>query len=304
MAPTPDIRPSSVLITCLIAAVLLSGCLSGGGDTDPGNETERATVTPDDGLTLSFRSYTDLYSEGEAIVLELDLENTGQARAEEIDVRLFGASFIAGEEPQFPGNQNLRGVDLSDDEPGEQTTVTWQIRNPVDLENGMTEAFPAGVRIRYTYGTTARAAFTIVPGNSFQGNDAPITTDTSAGPIDVDIDISSPKPVYSGGDSTATISVPIRFTNRGDGRVADIHGNPQPIHILRAEFPNSDRATLECPPTVSLFDGTRRIICTAEVPANVFEEQLSVRLELGYDYFERVDTTFRVRGLPGDQSAS
>lgn len=300
-----------VLIGFLVVAVALAGCLDifGGGSTeepvdDTENETvQRVSVTQNDGLTLRFQSFSQQYSEGEPIVLELTLENTGQRVAEQIEKELFGASFIAGAQPQFPGQTMLRGVDQGNNRDGESTVIQWQVPNPVDLELGTTETFPAGARVKYNYETTARGSFTIVSSREFEGSGSPITTQTTAGPLSVSIELDSPKPVFQGATGTTQLSVPVRVTNIGDGKVADINGEPQPIHVIRAEFPNTDRASLECPPTISLFDGTRRVICTATVPTDVFEQQIAIRLDLSYDYFETQKTSFSVEGAEGDLSS-
>lgn len=292
-----------VAVALLLVVVLSAGCVGGGDDTeDDMNQTERVSVTQNDGLTLTFQSLQPTYTEGEPVVLELGMENTGQKMANGIQKKLFGADFIAQVAPQFPGKPSLRPVDQAANKPGEKTTVTWQINNPVNLDAGFTETFPANVRVTYNYQTTATASFTAVSGKDYSGDGSVVTTRTTAGPIGVEVDMTSPTPVYPSGGSNTEVSVPLVLTNRGDGEVANLNGDPQPIHILDAEFPNTDRATLSCPPTVSLFDGTRRIICTAQLPTDVFEQQFMIRLDLGYDYFETQKTSFQVRGLEGDQS--
>lgn len=289
-------------VTFLILTVLIAGCV-GGEEEEPTNETEQVAVTQNDGLTLSLHSQRPTYAEGEPVVLELQMENTGQKMANGIETALFGADFIAQVPPQFPGKQGLRPVDTQANEEGEQTTVTWQINNPVNLDNGFTETFPANVRVNYNYQTTATASFTLVSGKDYSGSGTPVTTTTSAGPLDVVMDMESPRPIYPSGGDTTEISVPLEITNKGDGKVADMNGDPQPVNIMNAEFPNTDRASIDCPPTVSLFDKTRRTICTAHVPSDVFEQEFMVRFDLAYDYFETDRTTFDVRGLEGDQSA-
>jgi hypothetical protein len=294
-----------VVVGFLVIAVLIAGC-TGGGDEEPVddmNTTQQVAVTQQDGLTLTFQSVQQTYNEGEPVVLELGMENTGQKMANGIQTELYGADFIAQEPPQFAGKSSLRPVDTPSNQPGESTTVTWQISNPVNLDSGFSETFPANVRVKYNYQTTATASFTAVSGRDYSGSGSPITTRTTAGPLTVDVNMDSPTPIYPGDGSRTEISVPLVITNQGDGDVADINGEPRPVHILNAEFPNTDRASLDCPPTVNLYDNTRRIICTASMPSDVFEQEFMVQFDLGYDYFETQQTTFAVQGIEGDQSA-
>ncbi len=287
----------SVLVLVLVAAVLVAGCVESEEEPEPVDDEEQVTMTQHDGLSLAFRSYDEVYPEGDPVILELALENTGERRAENIEARLFGADFIAGKPPQFSGTSSLRGVDVDENRAGEDTTITWELENPVSLSAGNTETFPAGVRVRYNYETAAQASLTIVDEDQFDGNESQITPRVTAGPVSIAFDITSPQPVYSEeGQDTVEIPVPVRVTNDGDGEVADINGDPRPIQVVEASFPDSDSATLDCPPTVSLFDGTRRMMCTAHVPADVFERELRIQLRLTYDYFETQRTTFSVQG--------
>lgn len=289
-------RSRHVLVLCMMAAIVLAGC-TGGETDDPNNETDQVSVTQQEGLTMAFWSYEEAYLEGDPIMLELELENTAEGQAENIETALFGADFVAGEEPRITGSSSLDGVDLSDNEEGEDTTITWEIENPVTLPEGRTDTFRAGVRVGYEYETTTEARITLVSEDNLEGNETPVTPTTTAGPLDVAIDINSPQPVdASDGQDMAELFIPIQVTNSGSGEVADLWGDPQPIHVMEAEFPDSDDAVLDCPPTVSLFDGTRRMDCTATVPADVFERQLRMNLQFQYDYFDIQETSFSIQG--------
>lgn len=289
------------LVTILIVTLIFAGCTTSEQEQPDINGTQ-IQVTQDDGLTLDFGSIASTYREGEQIVLELNAKNTGQKPAQNIQTRLFGASFIAGTQPTFPGQTILDGVDRSKNQPGQQTTVTWQIPNPVDLDAGDSDDYTAGVRVLYGYQTTARGTFTLVPQQNFDGNQAPIATRTTAGPLGVDIQVSSPKPIPRTNQETVKEPIAIQIRNNGDGRVADIRGDPLEVQVLNAEFPNTDKATITCPPSVRLYDNTGVIRCTARLPTDVYRQQMTLKLDLGYYYFEEQDTTIRIEGMPGDQS--
>lgn len=293
-----------VLVALLVITVLVAGCVGGGSEEEPDtNQTERVSVTQNDGLTALFSSRKDTYREGEPIEFELVLENTGERMANGITTQLTGASFIAGVEPQFPGRPSLQPVDRSENKAGEDTRVRWQIANPVNLERGFVESYPAKAWINYNYQTRARGAFTAVSGKDFDGESSPITTQTSAGPLSVDIEMESPTPVYPSDNQQTEIPVSVKVVDRGDGAVENLNGDQQPIHVQTAEFPNTDKAALECPPTISLFDGEGRLSCTAYLPSDVIEEQFTMQIVFAYSYLETQELSFQIEGLEGDQSS-
>lgn len=304
----PRLTRRSALVLLLAAAVLFAGCTGPGGDEPQEPQTNDTTddepdirVTPTDGISVSFRSLSDTYLEGEGVSLQLDLTNTGQRDASSIQKRLFGASFIAGRQPYFSGKNRLSGVNKENQRPGEETTVVWRLDNPVNLDGGVKKVFPAGVRLAYTYRTDAEASFTIVPQHSYSGDSDPVNTQTTAGPLRVTTDVSTPKPVTTSDTGDTQASIPITVENVGDGAIADINGNAGRIQIERSAFQSSD-ATLECPESIQLSQGTRRFVCTATFPGDIFQRYLTLEMELEYPYFETVETSFQIEGLQGDQS--
>lgn len=298
-------RTRYVLAGMLVATILVAGCL--GSDDDPApvnNTTQQVSPTMDDGVTTSFSSVSSVYTEGEPIVLELDLENTGERRATNIRHRLYGASFVARQDPAFAGKDSLRGVHVGQNQEGESTQVRWQIDNPVDRESGVTtDPIPAGVRVKYNYRTKASATFTVVPEQRFDGESSPVQTERTAGPIDVAIDLETPKDIWQQDSGASEFHIPIEITNVGDGQVANLNQEYQDVQILDAGFAHAQNAEVDCQQSsVMLFEGTRRFTCNARVPSDVFQQQLTFELELAYSYFEQDETSFRVEGLDGDHS--
>ncbi len=296
MGSLSDISVRDRLMFILLVAVLLAGCV-GGGETEPVNDTETVSVTQTEGLSMDFYPYDRVFAEGNPVILELNLENTGEGRAENIETALFGAGFVAGQPPAYAGDTRLRGVNLDENRAGADTVVGWEIDNPVSLSQGVRETYTAGVRVSYDYQTTADASLTLVSEQNFDGDDAPVTTSTTAGPLGVEFDITSPEPVYSEEEEETTeISVPVRIQNLGSGEVADLDRQSRPVHVMYAEFPETDAATLDCPPTVRLFDDYATLRCTATVPTDVFERDLRMELHMEYSYFQREQTAFDIEG--------
>lgn len=293
----------------LLAALVVAGCTSPlGGDTGDDDEPD-FRITQNDGLSLSFRSLSQTYLEDGQIVLELTLQNTGQKEASGIQTELYGASFLIGTSPDRTPRSTLAGVDRAAEQEGQTTSAIWRILNPVDLDQGDTQPFPAGVRVLYDYATTATGAFRVVPREGFEGGSSRITTENTAGPVKATFTIDSPMPVSSPTGDTVEVSIPVTVRNTGDGTVAsNIDGDTGEIW-MNMSFPNAgDLANVtDCGGssgvhTFQLFDGQRDIICTASITEDVFDTQLTMAADLNYTYFETQETTFRIEGLGGDQS--
>lgn len=292
-------------VLSLLLLILLAGCTSpfGNGETAANETDQQLRITQNDGISMSFQSLQPSYIEGEELVFQLDMQNTGERTASSIQKELFGASFIAGADPYFSGKSRLVGVDKGTERSGEETSVVWRFSNPVNLEAGVPQTFPAGVRVSYDYATRARASFTIVPRSSFTGDSSPVTTQNTAGPLQVAVDVESPKPIFRSDTGTTQTSIPVEITDVGDGTVANIDGQRQDVQIVSAEFLNAVDASLDCPDTVQLFDGSRRFICSADLPSDVFRQQLTMEMSIAYPYFELQETSFDVEGLDGNQAA-
>ncbi len=298
----------------LVAVIALAGCTALPSSSDGDDEPEtRYRITQDDGLTLSFQSLQSSYFEDGQIVLEFTAQNTGQSVAENVEARLYGASFIAGDELDL-SQTVLDGVDSEAQQAGGIATATYQADNPVDLRQGETRSFPAGVRAAYDYNTDASAAFRVMPREDFPGGSELVTTENTAGPLKADIEVQSPKPVSPPpGEDSVTVSIPVVVQNVAGGKVVEgINGNRGDVD-LTLEFPTADSETAEITDcggsggTSTSFSfprgqTERQVVCTAEISEDVFDTQLTLEADLDYTYFETTETTFRVEGLSGDQT--
>lgn len=300
------------LAVLLVAAVAVTGCTALPTGDDGDEDQNQVRITQNDGLSIAFQSLSDSYLEDGQIVLELTLENTGQRVAENIRAELYGASFLVGTDCSTAGTcprSSLDGVDKSAQQPGDTTSGVWRVRNPVDLGEGETRSFPAGVRVLYDYETIASGAFRVVPRRGFEGSSQPITTDNTAGPVQARFRIDSPMPVSSPSGNTVDVSIPVRIRNVGPGTVAsDLDGNAGQVS-MNLTFPNAGNVAnvTDCGGSsgtysARLFDGRRDVICTASIQEDVFDTQLTLEADLSYSYFETQETTFRIEGLAGDQT--
>lgn len=291
-----SIDRGNLLILLIVILVISAGCLgpSPEEDGDGDNRTSGVSITPEDGISPSFFSASESYIEGETVVLKLQMKNTGEATARNIDKDLFGASFLADSSPVFSGGKTLEGVRRSQNRSGESAEVVWRVENDVDLPDGKDKVFPAGVRYRYGYATVASGSFTVVSERGVNDSEKTITTQNTAGPLSVSINL--PQTVVA--EPGAETLVPVEIKNVGDGKVAGINGEPKYVRIDRAVFKNSD-ASIDCPQEFRLFDGSRGITCTAEFPSEVFKRYMSFQVRLEYPYFETVETSFTIKGREG-----
>ncbi|MFB6294381.1 MAG: hypothetical protein ABEI97_01345 [Candidatus Nanohaloarchaea archaeon] len=303
-----------VFAVSLIAVIALAGCtaLPGGSQEEDQRDT-RYRITQDDGLTISFQSLQSSYFEDGQIVLEFTAQNTGQSVAKNLQARLYGASFLAGNDLSLTQTR-LDAVDQEAQQAGGITTATYQVNNPVNLRQGETRSFPAGVRVKYDYNTTATAAFRVMPREDFPGGSELVTTENTAGPLKADIKVQSPKPVSPPpGQNTVTVSIPVVVRNVAGGQVVQgINGNRGDVSLSLA-FPLASSSTAQITDcggsgsssTTFQFprgQTQRQIVCTAEISKDVFDTQLTLEANLDYTYFETTETTFRIEGLSGDRT--
>lgn len=297
------------LALLLVATVAVTGCtaLPTGGDDDDDEQSVR--ITQNDGLSLAFQSLSDSYLEDGQIVLELTLENTGQREATDIRTELYGASFLINTAPDNVPSSTLSGVDKAAQQSGDSTTAIWRVANPVNLGEGGTQSFPAGVRVLYNYETSASGSFRVVPRRGFEGSSQRITTDNTAGPVQAQFDIDSPKPVSSPSGTAVDVTIPVTVRNRGSGTVAsDLDGTAGSVSMNVSFQSAGNLANItDCGGSsgvysARLFDGSRDVICTASITEDVFDTQLTLQADLNYTYFETQETTFRIEGLAGDQT--
>lgn len=294
------------LVAVLVTVVAISGCTaprppsngSGSGSGSSGG----FEVTPSDGLSLSFSAPQNPYNEDDPIILELQMENTGEAEATWGNgfVRTFGASFIIDNGGPCTGNQNpadgsltpLSPVVTGAQQAGGQVTVVWRCDNTVDLAEGEHDTFPAGVEVQYGYGTTVTAPITLISDAEYDSSGGQVQTENSAAPVHATVKLSSPRPVPEGG---ATLSAPIEFHNVGDGEVVG------EVSIDSISVGGSTGPDISCPQTqFELVQGSRTLTCDVTVNnAPPVQTDYTLDMTLSYTYMESLQSSITINGLPG-----
>ncbi|MCJ7478678.1 MAG: hypothetical protein MUP63_00680 [Candidatus Nanohaloarchaeota archaeon QJJ-7] len=246
-------------------------------------------MTPNDGLSLSLDAPGSPYSEGEQIIFELDVENTGQETVDTAKASLHGASFLDSSNCGGVDKEanDLSGVLKSVNQPGGKTSLVWTCSYPgsMNLREGETSPFQAGVEVTYDYETSAEAEFSVVPPEDDVGNPSSVSTDNTAAPVSADIQLSSPRAV---GDQE--ISVPFVIRDTGDG---EVDGK---VHYELTLFGDQESGDKR------LVDGSRTVTKTFDVPPVSAKTNYRPRLTLSYDYQEELGTSFILKGLSGDQT--
>lgn len=194
------------LLAVLLLTVLVAGCTVLPGDDGDDGQTG-VEPTQNSGMTISFSSLASSYDEGEDVALRLTAENTGEATAHDLVARMYGPLFFteaACGALRRGAGVRLGGVDTAAGQSGQETAVEWTCSNTLDLPRGETRDFTAGAALAYEYRTDARAAFRVVPRAAFSGSSSPASTDRTAGPLDVSIDLSTPVTIDPQEEQTTT----------------------------------------------------------------------------------------------------
>ncbi|MDY6776776.1 MAG: hypothetical protein SVQ76_01560 [Candidatus Nanohaloarchaea archaeon] len=292
-------------ILMVVVALAVSGCtaLPGGGG---GEQQNQVSITSDNGLSLNFRSLSSQYLTGDQVVLQLGVENTGQATATNVKADLTGASWLTDEAvsesgPLSQAGQNgasLEGVDKATGTAGQSTSITWSIDTSkinFGLPQGASDNFRAISEVHYNYETNARASFTAKPRRDIQGQGTSVKTTNTAGPVRAEIDMTTP---VTGG----TITVPVTITEVGPGNVADATGSTRNAQVKLSTARIVGGHSLSCQgKSYSLFDGQRRVICSVNLGDVTSTTDFTIRLTLSYPYYVTDQASFTMVGTAGTQ---
>lgn len=282
----PVDRRAAVL---LMIAVAVAGCTQF-QPSDTGEEPG-VEVTSNDGLSLELTPSERTVDQGDRLVVDTLVRNTGESDASVNGMQRYGATAFSGcslpqdRRPTAADPISLRGALASVDRPGGQVQLQWTCQLGLDagLTAGESDRFTFGVAATYEYTTTARTSFAI------DGEDvSPIgeRTSNTGAPVHATLSVPDPAPLED-----RTLSIPISLANVGDGEV----DGPVSIDL---DLPT--RTTeIDCPDEVELVSGGRDVLCSVEFPVIDTPSagtQVFIRADLRYNYTERTETTVEIRG--------
>jgi len=295
------------LILPVFTVVIVSGCI-GGSVVSTGN----GIVIEDFKPTLS-----EIYSEQE-INLLLRIENQGEARAEDIEAKIFGISTdewdVFDEEKDL---DDLLGVDPVNNVPGGTRQAQWTQLEAPELMTGQSHTYTPKVRVSYDYSTSAQKPITIVDKTEMtrliqEGQSIPTgVTEYTAGPIAVDIKTGDF--ALSDTDSDYSFNLYIRLTNLWWGSNGRVESEDSSFGDSSDQYPLEMMITLpdeldfaswadECSSSwedITMWDGqTTEITCELEVDdaPDIMTEGL-IRVDLRYRFSVDASTTIKVTGI-------
>jgi hypothetical protein len=291
-----------ILLVGLFALVLaVAGCTAPGQSTDEDDSNNaELEVTQNDGLSVTFGSQaSQYYTDASNAVLEATMKNTGEADANILSAQLFGASWASGTSCQGCSGVTLRGVERANNLDGEQRSFTFTPPLNVNLDQGQSDTYRVGLRLRYNYEAETRSKLTLMSREEYRQNQPARTrmqNDVSAGPLQLSFTGKTPFPVRD----NQQITVPVKVNNVGDGDIED-----ETIRLLVET--EGGEVLEECHATASggyvgkemqVFDGQRTFNCrlnTSSFNPNP-EQTVTIIATANYNYVEDTSTSVRVVG--------
>lgn len=290
----------SILVGFLIVAVAIAGCVHTNILGDDGNEDEQedfsSSITQNDGLTITLKSPTNSYEDGQNAVLEAEFENTGEGDAKVAtgDVSIFGPSW-ASEDGDVPtSEENLEGYDQLRGIQGESWNTEFNPTINANLAEGQEEPYTVFMTTTYEYDSETRSTLTLVGEDEWENRAGAQTTMTDnilAGPVQIQFNGETPFPA-----DRDEVSVPVQATNVGDGDVVD-----EQVDVAVNLEGSSSTISLgdDCEQSgMDLFDGQREFRCTITIDEglSVPERTFSLTATANYTYSEENQARFRAVG--------
>ncbi|MDY6770584.1 MAG: hypothetical protein SV186_01355 [Candidatus Nanohaloarchaea archaeon] len=250
-----------VLPAVLVLAVALAGCTqpqgspifngpTTGDQGDNGGDTA-TKFTPQGGLTIDFSAGVDTYFNGETATFVANLKNTGQFEAENIQLRLYGASWAAGGD--WKHVDSLAAFDKSNNFIQGKQSVTFSRTVDTALGAGQQDTYTIGLQTFYEYNATTRAKFTVMDQQTFEeeGRTRSQMSNTQYGaPVHITFLGETPYP-YNGGSE---IIIPVKIENVGQG---SINSSEVTLNVRVENGPKLE----DCSGLVDLSSGNR-VRCT------------------------------------------
>jgi hypothetical protein len=312
---------SKELIALIALVLVASGCGSNGGNTETEASTSPISVNSFSGIPSSVPS-------GQTVNINMELENTGDADAENIAVKLFGPTFgtngdrvwksatsdddLSRVGPRTRSIEELRAP--SESTPAIPKQVRWSLTSP-SLAQSREIDYNFYADIFYQYKTTASTDFKLVSGERFREQGMTQTdadTENSDGPVQIDIRGTTPK-IYYEGDAIES-EICITLTNSGSGKVfteGAVTGEDRKYNMNEAnentvELSIQDVGNVEFDPvesgdTVKLVGGNEGFKCytmTADGLTNS-EQNINTQITADYNYVKETQTTVTVEGRRG-----
>ncbi len=314
-------------IAVLALILVASGCGSGGG-----NSTTDVSYTPNQGISLqNFSSYPESVYESQPATVRITVKNTGEALAEDVVARLYGAPIdwdSSGEPRSFTPNtdNDNRHIDFGDLQPADAEAQVpsvpqqnqWML-NPPDLGERNID-YDMKTRVFYKYTTSAQTEIQLVRQDEFRNqgmSKSQPTLENSAGPITMEVRTRTPLIYYqdsvdfssnmcfivkNSGDGTAFLrdSANDQYTNIGEnsntGKVKlTIYNTGNVEFSSDSGSGDGDQATT----TVNLVSGSGIKCFDMSLPdltTSEISQTVPITVEADYGYYKSDETAVEVLG--------
>lgn len=292
-------RNQYVLAVLLLSMTLLAGCVhaSGGDDAGQGpgttNNTDNTTdVRSVTGLDIDFRAGRSNYTSGDRATFIADVVNTGEFRAERINMTLYGANWattVSGDERRHRSISFLEGANRSG-KGGEEARRTFRRDVVTSLARGEEDRYDIGLRTSYDYSARTRSRLTVMKEEEFGGANMsrePMDNEIRSAPVEIRFTGRTP---WTGGKSD--IVVPLTLENMEDGDIRDpvnltvwIEGGPVLQGCSGEITVSGDRKNMMCPIRASQ-------IGLGDLP----EKNFALIAEATYTYTDDRETSVSVTG--------
>ena len=213
---------SKLLMGLFVAIIITSGCVE---NTDDGESTTSPVAVNDFSIT------PNPAPGDQTVSVQMELENTGDQDIEGVYARLFGPTFASGSNQERTWrtseggqvSQAYRTMDIgdlnapSDTSPAVPGRDSLTFRSP-SIEDGRIVPYTFNTRIQYRTRTTGSTDITVMSNERYQETQSSQTSpevDTSDGPIQLEIQGTTPHVFYDVGTADEEMCVTVR--NEGSG---------------------------------------------------------------------------------------
>lgn len=297
-----ELNNNNTAVILVALTVVAAGCTDNGGDIDFDQTT---------GIEVqNFEAVPQTVFANQAVDFRLNLVNSGEAVAEDVNADLFNIPVADDDEQSWEGDVagdevfNFGDIQPADPDIGLEAIPqeqSIQLDPPAGVQRTITPNVIAA--INYGYETTASSEMELISQDRFseespeQGEPE---VDNSAGPVQLDIRTASPIIFYEGGSTASGLTVVVE--NQGDGKVLDDSvmldwDSPSNIGI---ETTDGEEGPVE----VDLINGqgTQRFDIDPTSP----DRRVSMDLffEAEYDYEIETQTSVTVQPTQGDSDST
>lgn len=287
-------------LALLVLVVFLSGCTY---IPQIGQQIDSTKGISSGVIIKSFKPDISEIFSGDSIVFSVVVENIGEEDADSVKATIFGLSTDWSGDDWTNKEKEIGFLQKSQadyDIPGGQGDAQWDLTSPSGLK--VDNTYTAGVRVTYSYGTTALGNIKIVSDSYIKSHpeDAeeilrgPGLTSFSVTKAPVAISFAGvARPlIYRKEDQKAIVTV--ELSNIGQGKPYQTNRDDMKITITKLQVNNQDcESTIDSNPKLPRT-GKKSVACKFTLPSVEDYTTIPIDVELSYNYFVEAETSIKV----------